>query len=69
MSFSSLSDALVAGGCIRPTTLLAGLRHGNVSAKAFARRSAADDQRFSGGTLRLAAIPVVSSQDSGMPLP
>ncbi len=33
LSFSSLSDALVAGGCIRPTTLLAGLKHGTVSAK------------------------------------
>ena len=33
LSFSKLSDALVAGGCIRPTTLLAGLRHGSVSLK------------------------------------
>ena len=33
LSFSKLSDALVAGGCIRPTTLLAGLRHGTVSVK------------------------------------
>lgn len=31
MVFSSLSDALVAGGCIRPSTLLTGLRHGSVS--------------------------------------
>ena len=35
LSFSSLSDALVAGGCIRPTTLLAGLRHGAVSPRRF----------------------------------
>ena len=33
LSCSKLSDALVAGGCIRPTTLLAGLKHGAVSVK------------------------------------
>ncbi len=31
LPLSSLSDALVAGGCIRPTTLLSGLKHGAVS--------------------------------------
>ena len=35
MPLSRLSDALVAGGCIRPTTLLAGLRHGAVSPTRF----------------------------------
>ena len=35
LPLSSLSDALVAGGCIRPTTLLAGLRHGAVSPRRF----------------------------------
>ena len=33
---SSLSDVLVAGGCVRPTTLLAGLRHGAVVPQRFA---------------------------------
>ena len=33
LSCSKLSDALVAGGCIRPTTLLVGLKHGAVSVK------------------------------------
>ena len=33
LSISRLADVLVAGGCIRPTTLLAGLRHGTVSLK------------------------------------
>ena len=32
---SRLFDVLVAGGCIRPTTLLAGLRHGSVSPRRF----------------------------------
>lgn len=35
MSLSHLFDVLVAGGCIRPTTLLAGLRHGAVSPRRF----------------------------------
>ena len=35
MSVSRLFDVLVAGGCIRPTTLLAGLRHGSVSPRRF----------------------------------
>ena len=33
--FPNLSDALVAGGCIRPSTLLAGLKNGAVSPKRF----------------------------------
>ncbi len=33
--FSRLSDVLVAGGCIRPLTLLAGLGHGVVSPRRF----------------------------------
>jgi hypothetical protein len=35
MSVSRLFDVLVAGGCIRPTTLLAGLKHGAVSPSRF----------------------------------
>lgn len=35
MSVSRLFDVLVAGGCIRPTTLLAGLKHGAVSPRRF----------------------------------